>query len=100
MWLPDRRGFRLRTEALYYFWENGINTFFLWKIIFCIVNCAYGMLLHFKNILGVFLQNLCFSNTVSMLIPCLFVCSLNNIGFLYILRIVLEVSSLIKISFK
>ena len=65
MWLPDRKGFSLRAEAVYYFGEKGMNTFFLWKTIFCIVNCACGMLLHFKNILGVYLQNLCFCNTVS-----------------------------------
>ena len=99
MWLPDRKGFSLRAEAVYYFGEKGMNTFFLWKTIFCIVNCACGMLLHFKNILGVYLQNLCFCNTVSH-VNSLFVCFLNNIGFLYILRIGLEVSSLIYISFK
>lgn len=73
LWLPDRRGFSLRAEALYYFGKIGINTFFSRKTIFCIVHCASGMLLPFKNILGVLLQNLCFSNTLSMLIPCLFV---------------------------
>ena len=58
---------------MYYFGEKGMNTFFLWKTIFCIVNCACGMLLHFKNILGVYLQNLCFCNTVSH-VNSLFVC--------------------------